>query len=232
MGIALPRLPKGRVDVLQVLSANLERPGVGTVYGQAGRHFHQRRVQLLGTGILGIAVGLCQQVQVQAERMRLAGEELLNYAFSLFIGHVGECILPACDLPVRRCDAFEALGVHRRATERVHKVITRRAGNGPLRTEGLLLLQDLLNHDKAVGQSFAQAAQVLRGVVEPIDMIDAQPGNPAFVHQFEDEAMRRREDFGLFHVDAHQVCNIEEAAVIYLFASHLPKRQYIRLLRK
>ena len=63
-------------------------------------------------------------------------------------------------------------------------------------------------------------------------MIDSQPGNPAFVHEFEDEAMRRREYFGLFHVDAHQVCNIEEAAVIDLFAGHLPKRQYVRLLRQ
>ena len=29
----------------------------------------------------------------------------------------------------------------------------------------------------------------------------------------------------------NEVCNIEEAAIIYLFAGHLPKRQDVRLLR-
>ena len=74
----------------------MERPGIGAVHGQAGRHFDQRRVQLLRACIFRIAVRFRQQIQVQAERMRFTGEKLLNHAFSLFVSHVVEA---AC-LPV------------------------------------------------------------------------------------------------------------------------------------
>ena len=55
-------------------------------------------------------------------------------------------------------------------------------------------------------------------------MIDPQAGHPALVHQLEDQAVGGGEHLGILDVDAHQVGDVEEAAVIDLFASHLPER--------
>ncbi len=73
-------------------------------------------------------------------------------------------------------------------------------------------MQDLL-HPHALGARVAKAAQVARGVGQPVGVIDAQPVEHAVAHQLEHLVVHERED--LLALDPHrgEVVDVEEAPV-------------------
>jgi len=114
MGIEPPGIPKGFVDRLKVLGADLERTGVGAVHREAGSHLDKSRGQLLGAGVLSVAVGFRQQIQVKAEGVRLTGKELRDDVFSFLVYHAGERAPPAGFL-VSLANAPQPFRIHHRA---------------------------------------------------------------------------------------------------------------------
>ena len=60
-------------------------------------------------------------------------------------------------------------------------------------------------------------------------MVDAQPGHLVGGDQRPNQAVRRREDRGILHAQAHQVVHIEEAAVVDFFGGRAPGGQPVGL---
>ena len=60
-------------------------------------------------------------------------------------------------------------------------------------------------------------------------MIDAQSRDEAFAQELADELVGLREDQRIFHAQANQVVDIEEAAIVDFLSRHAPERQPVRL---
>ena len=101
-----------------------------------------------------------------------------------------------------------------------------RAGDVPVRVQRLPMAQDFLDHQilriaERLGTIVKQRA-VVAGVEEAVDVIDAQALDASRCEQFEHEPVRGAEDFRIFHPHAHEVVDIEEAAVVDLVRRDAP----------
>ena len=60
-------------------------------------------------------------------------------------------------------------------------------------------------------------------------MIDPQSGDRARLHEFEEQAVGRVEDFGQFDPDGSEIVHVEKAAVIDFLRRDPPEGEPIRL---
>ncbi len=74
---------------------------------------------------------------------------------------------------------------------------------------------------------FLEVEKVGGGIEQPVGMIDSQPGNPFFGQPAEHQLMRFLEDFSILHSHRGQAINVEEPAVVDLFARHPPVGQSV-----
>src|SRR5690242_7612588 len=74
-----------------------------------------------------------------------------------------------------------------------------------------------------------QADEILPRIQHAVAVVDAHPGNHSLGKQSAQHAMRRRKDARILHAQANQVVDIEETAVVDLFARNSPVREAVYL---
>ena len=74
------------------------------------------------------------------------------------------------------------------------------------------------------------APQIILGLAQPVDVIDAQARDVSVRQQSAEQGMAGAEDLGLFHPQAHQSVDGKEPAVVDLMGASLPAGQPVMLL--
>ena len=80
------------------------------------------------------------------------------------------------------------------------------------------------------GRDVLQHVEVLRGIEQPVGMIDADAGDPFLAQQARQQLVNRLEHRRVFDAQAGQRVDVEEAAVVDLVRRGPPVRQPVRLL--
>ena len=103
----------------------------------------------------------------------------------------------------------------------------------PVGGERLPAAENLLDDDKEgidlAAALLLQAAEIVAGGVEAVDVIDAQTGDRAAAHELERETVDLLEDERIFHAQRGELVDVEEAAVVDLFGGDAPVREAVRL---
>ena len=74
-----------------------------------------------------------------------------------------------------------------------------------------------------------QAPEVFHRVVQPVDVIDAQPCHVAADQQIERQLVAFLEDLGIFHANGRQFVDVEESPIVDFVGGRLPVREPVDL---
>src|SRR6267143_389691 len=117
------------------------------------------------------------------------------------------------------------------AVQEVQELVAGGAGGGPRLRQLLTRRQDLLGHDvDLAARAPLEPPEIVGGVVEPVGVIDAQPGHRSLAHEAEEQAVGRFEHLRLLHPDGGQLVDVEEAPVVDLLAGDAPVGGAVRLV--
>ena len=92
------------------------------------------------------------------------------------------------------------------------------------------MLQNLFHDQVHVGHLLAQTTQILRRIVETVDMVDPQAVDLFLGHQFQNQLMREVEDLGVLDPQRDQVVDGEKPPIIQFLVTNLPVGQPEELL--
>ena len=109
------------------------------------------------------------------------------------------------------------------------KIVTAGALARPTYRQLLAVFQNLLHHQIDIGRLFAQAAEVLRRIVEAVDVIDPQAGDFFLGHQFQDQLVGEGENLGVFDPQRDQVVDGEKPPIVEFFVTDFPVGQAEKL---
>ena len=157
----------------------------------------------------------CQPVEVGGERVL----QLLTLGQAR---QLAEGLCRPAHLGAERAETADSLFVEEQCPGVVAELVARRAVHGPARVECLAGSEDLLHDDDAVAQPLSQAAQVGRGVAQPVDVVDAHAGDAIVVAQDQDQFVGALEDLVVLDPHAHQAADVEEPPVVPLGAGRSP----------
>jgi len=184
-----------------------------------------------------VAVVFGEAAELFLQRSDLAGEELLDDPFLVLVGDVVEALSAAEVTGVGGVEGLEAAGVDEQAVDEAEEVVARGAGDGPVFGEGFIAGEDLLDDDEEAGRfrcgagdAAAEAAEVGGGVVEPVEVVDAQASDLALADEAEDEGVGGLEDAGILDAYADEVVDGEEAAVVDLLGGGFPEGEPVGLI--
>ncbi len=150
-----------------------------------------------------------------------------------FVRFVGEGGRAAEHAAVDAVEAALGLRIDEQSGDEVHVIIAGRAGDVPIGAQAFVAEQDLLDHEierlPERGRTVDEQVRIAAGIVEAVDVVDAQPLDAAVGDHGEHELVRAREHFRILHAQAGQIVDVEETPVVDLIRRHAPERGPVML---
>src|ERR1700722_4716533 len=119
--------------------------------------------------------------------------------------------------------------MHEQGVAHVHEVVSAGAVDGPVLTQELAVLQNLLSDNPRLRSTRAQLGEVLPRVAEAIGMIDAHSVKDTPIEPIEDTAVHGFEDMRPLHAQTDQRIDVEETPVAEFLVGGAPERQPVVL---
>src|SRR5262245_57425552 len=91
------------------------------------------------------------------------------------------------------------------------------------------MLQNLFDYDPGLRCGAPQPLQVLERIMQAVDMIDAHAVQRTFSQPAQDKAVRVAKNLLIFHPQANQAVDVEEAPVAEVAPCGAPERQPVVL---
>ena len=216
------RLLDRAFDQAQILGVGLALVEVGAVDRKASDDLDERPPERVHGEITGVAVGIGDALQVRDQDLELAREARLEH---LGLGAAQKPAVGALarhDPPVERVERRLRVGVDERAVDQVQDVVAGGAGDRPA-PQRFARLEDLLDDDVEPRPDLPlQRLDIGGGVGKPIDMIDAQPVDPAFADEAEHRFVRTGEDLGFLDAQPGEAVDVEETTIVDVARRHAP----------
>ena len=177
------------------------------------------------------AVLLGDRVQAMRERVELGGHRGLHDEPLAVVHDLGEAGAVADEARVVLLHGARLRAIDEDTVQQVQELVAGGAGGGPRLRQLLARRQDLLGHDvDLAARARLEPPEIVGGVVEPVGVIDAQPGHRSLAHEAEEQAVGRLEHLRLLHPDGGQLVDVEEAPVVDLLAGDAPVGGAVRLV--
>ena len=142
----------------------------------------------------------------------------------LFIEQLLVLDLVAGESGVQAIEFLDVLGAAKDGIQRIEEFISRGPLNRPVRRKVFFHSEYLFHHEVLVGADpISKSLQILQGIVQTIDVINAQTGESPFLHELENESVAAFKHFRDFNPQRNELVDVKETSVIDFFACDLPK---------
>ncbi len=238
---APPGLLDRPVDVAPILRRGLALADVRAIDGEVRHDGLQRIAQALHRVVARAPVPFGDALERVGEDVQLTRQQRLDHRVLGRQHHVPERPPIADEVAIEQVPGALAGGIDEETVDQAREIVPRRAGNLPVRSQRLVMRENLLDHDVESPPSVRiamrgvrpcerlQLAAVAPGIEQAVDVVESDALHAAFPDHATEQAVCGVEERAVLHANAGELVDVEEAPVVDLVGADPPEGQPVVL---